>query len=127
MVVRRGTQLVKKRLVLGQDARLLFVKEAVLHPGREQELQVESRRLWNAKVGGNRLALDGRLNLTILDVSAKRRIEAVGVAATPCGGSTASVEEHHGTAVFAAHVGQALLGAVDGPVGAEAADSPRVK
>ena len=121
MVVRRGAELVEKRLVLGQDARLLFIEEAVLHPCREQQFQVESCRLWNAKVGGDRLALDGRLDFAVLDVSSERRVETVGVPAASRRRSAASVEKHHGAAVFTAHVGQALLGTVDGPVGAEVA------
>ena len=59
------------------------------------------------------------MDFAVLDVAAQRRVEAVGVAAAPSGGTAASVEEHHGPAVFAADVGEALLGAVDGPVGAK--------
>ena len=121
MRVRGGAELVKQRLVLGQDARLFLVEQAVLDARREQKLEVEPRRLRNAKVGGDRLALDRGLDFAVLDVAAQRRVEAVGVSAAPCGGTAASVEEHHGAAVFAADVGEALLGAVDGPVGAEVA------
>ena len=121
MAVGGRAQLVQQGSVRRGNLGVLLVEQAVLHPRREQQLQVESGRLGDAKVGRNRLALDGGLDLTVFNVAPQRGVKPVGVAPAPCRRSAPSIEEHDGSSVVAAHLREVLFGPVNRPIRTEVA------
>ena len=65
----RLAELVEKGCIALRNLGLFLVKQPVFHPCSEQQFQVETRRLRDAKIGRDGLALDGRLDFTVFDVA----------------------------------------------------------